>query len=297
MSREPLSTLYIEPPGPFWRRRLLLVLPLLAWLGVALPVVVVSSRDPDAVGLGLLLGLVCTGIALVLAYGLVLLRAGRELRDALAAWRANREAIGLLTAGEAAAAEVILRRCLARPAVPANMLPGLVHNLGVARLGQGDLPGARLLMELARASGWLDSFTYRKQRVGFAQGRILAAAVTGDLAQAEAELAGVEGLPVPAAYQPYLVLARAHLAARAGRHDDALGLMELLEGAELPPTSRRILDVLGAWCRVQLGEAPVEAIGGLALLEPGEPVWAAAWPELEAFVQELGLRRSPGSVE
>lgn len=292
MSADPVLSTYIEPPGAFWRRRLLVVLPLVLWVAVAVPTVLASvGVFGTSPGLDLLLGLVCTGVVLVLAYIPVVVRAIAELRDALAARRTNQRVVELLAAGAAAEAEPLLRRVLSRTSLPANVLPGLVHNLGVARLERGDLTGARALMDHARASGWFAHWTFRRQRAGFAQGRILAAAVMGDLAVAEAELDDLEGAPTPAAHRPYVELARAVTQARAGRHEEALRSLSLLQDTAVPDSLARILSVLAAWLQVQRGVPPEAATEGLTPLEPGEPTWASSWPELEAFVLAHGLRR------
>ena len=301
MRPDPALDVYIQPPGAYWRRRLLLVVPLLVWVVLAvgsLQAFAPTEDSPTPLALlPVLLGLICVGIGLVLAYIPWLFTATRELGNAFRARRASLAAVGLMQAGDGSGSEALLRGVLGRQPMVMSTLPGLVHNLGVCRLLQGDPAGALALMEHARVSGWLDAFVYRRHRAAYAQGRAVAAVVLGELDLAEAALDELDGQVPRAEARAWVVLARLLLALRRGRSEAAGELIESLEGVSLPPPSARLAGVLVAWTRVLGGEEPALATAGVTPLEPGEPPWGAHWPELMDFAAAHGLLGSALEAE
>lgn len=113
--------------------------------------------------------------------------------------------------------------------------------------------------------------------------RSLAAALLGREAEARVRLAEAER--VGAGSTAEVLLARAVLAGRAQRWDEARGLLQRYEVKLLGGPVRGLADALYAWCVEQLtGELrPVDRVGLLG--ETGPEALERLWPELWAFVE------------
>ena len=298
MARDPVLDIYIEPPRPFWRRRMVVVLPLLSWL---LLLALVMARGLTAPTVDLVGELACmAGVGIVLIL-LSLPMAWRALLGNIAALRARRparEAGQLLGEGNGRGAEALLRTLLQDARLQAPGRAGLVHALGVALLTQGDAAGGLARVRHARESGWLDSFIYRRPRALQSQGLVVASGATGAREEARAALAQARASQRPAS-QGAVELAAILLHSRAGEHAEAVAL-----GRRLSSTGV----ALGIWAVGRLAAAmAAEALGEeeevRTLLEgvhlaPGEPAWAArCWPELCAFALRRGVAASPIPTE
>lgn len=113
--------------------------------------------------------------------------------------------------------------------------------------------------------------------------RSLSAALLGREADARARLGDAER--VGAGTTAEALLARAVMAVRAQRWDEAQGLLQRYEVKLLGGPTRGLADALYAWCVEQLtGDLrPVDRVGLLG--ETGPEALRKLWPELWAFVE------------
>jgi hypothetical protein len=290
--RDPGLSVYIEPPRTWWMRRLPIVLPLLAWVVVAVGTLL-GFRDGAPPLLGLM-GLICVGLALVMMALPLVLRSLREVRGTLAVRRVSNEAGEHLLAGDAAAAEARWRSVLHAPMSPSARTV-VVHNLGLSVMSGGDAPRGAALMAHARAGGWIRAFVLRRQAGVFTQGAALGHVAVGDLTAAREALAAI-ARPSPAV-QPYAAITRTLLALRAGDGPAALAASEAIDLPGLPANARPLAALARAWS-MELGGADADALATAVATGPplptGQPAWAAAhWPELRDAAERLGLAASP----
>ncbi len=296
MLPDPALDLTIQPPAPYWRRRLLLLAPLLTWL-VALGSAGAWLWRAPAKLLPVLSGFICTGIALL---AVALPTAWTSLRGSLASLRLARparDAVAMLSRGDAAGAEGLLRACLADPHLNPPSLAVLIHNLGVARLAQGDVSTARALMAHARASGWLMSWRLRRHRAIYAQGYVMVCVATGAFDEARQALQDARGA-IRRGQGPPVDLAALILHAMAGDHDETLRIATALPFDALGPDLARLGRLVAAYAAAQRGEDPNAWISGEDLRAPLDKHWLVrSWPALHAFTtalrQEAGADTEP----
>lgn len=295
MRDDPALAKDIVHPRAYWRRRLKIVVPLLLWVGVTLPTLAwfgLTADRPLGPTLGALLGLICTGIGLIIVSTPLLIQSTRDLWFSLRAQAPIREAVAALNDGDGHRAENLLLSVLARPGLPTLHAVSL-HNLGVAALLQGHLDRARARMEAAKASGWLERFALRRHRHSFLQGRAMVCLGLGALDEAEALLAELSALGnPPAALRDPIELAQLILALKRGDFPGAWAQARLRTGASLRPDARRLLMLLRAWAASGAGQ-PDDTVQ--AAREAAEPLKAqeswllSGWPELQDFARQNGL--------
>ncbi len=295
MRDDPALAKDIVTPRAYWRRRLKIVVPLLLWVGVTLPTLAwfgLTADRPLGTTLAVLLGLICTGIGLVIVSIPLVIEATRDLWFTFRARAPIREAVAALNAGDGHRAEALLLSVLARPGLPTLHAVSL-HNLGVAALLQGRLEHARARMDAAKASGWLERFALRRHRPGVLQGRAMVCLGLGALDEAEAHLAELSALGnPPAALRDPIELAQLILALKRGDCVGAWAQARLRTGANLRPDARRLPLLLRAWAASSAGlpDDTVQAARDAAEPLKVQDSWLlSAWPELQDFARQSGL--------
>ena len=158
---DPVLTLEIVPPWPYYRKKLARTWPLFLWFGVGISTLGIfhGKGSPPGDFLCALFGSV--PIALIPAIS-PLLKNIREIRAARRARPHNRRAIAAILEGDGATAEELLRRVLSDADLGSPALAGLVHNLGLALLAQGAYDPGHALLKHAKDSGWMDTWQYRR---------------------------------------------------------------------------------------------------------------------------------------
>jgi hypothetical protein len=292
MPRDRALALYIEPPRPYYRRKLLVVAPLLVWVAAALATLVAYAPDEHP-ALSLMFGLICSGVGLIAMATPLVWRSIREILGALAARKLNKRAVALLNrsddADAAAEAETMLREALAQPRLVPSSMAGLVHNLGVARFARGDAKGGRDLLEHAWKSGWMMSLALRRHRAIHAQAMVVVCVANDALDDARAALVRSRAAQTPA-QRPVVDVAALLLHTRAEEYAEALQIAEGLDYAALAPQMAATARLVRAMAAHQTGAAADQValfVSEIPTLAPNRLAWAAeGWPELMAFATE-----------
>lgn len=288
---DPALALAIPSPQAYWRRHLSVLVPLVGWLVLALPTIVVVGETPSWGWVGLLIALVVAGVALVIWAVPRTWRQARALASALRARKQQQLALAALH-DEPGRAETIWRACLEDPRLPPYVAAPVVHNVGVALLVQGRLPRARALMLHARATGWIDSWLLRRHRAAYLQGVALTSALAGDTATAREVLAVLASSKVSPQLAPYVGQTRLMLLLRQGDVASAAALARTLDPSPLPGPSAQLGHLVAAFAYQQAGDTAARdaALARVGRLEGGNPAWGPEhWPELVAFAAQHGL--------
>ncbi|TVQ89233.1 MAG: hypothetical protein EA397_15785 [Deltaproteobacteria bacterium] len=288
---DPALALFIERPFPFWRRRLLWIALLLAWVALALPIVgseLSGSKPP----LLLLSGLACSGLLLLLLVAPVVFKSIRQIATSRTFQRQSKRAVQAMTAGDPHEAEVLLRAHLFVPHLLPHLRAAGIHNLGVCVMQQGNPERGRALMDHANASGWFKIYPLKRHLVAFAQGRALASVLAGDMNRATSELSHLSAREVPSTLRPFLDHTQMLFALRRGESAEAARIGANLDLSTLPPRSQKLVSSLMALALLEAGESVDRA--QVAPLCAEDIPFAQSWPELLSRLERHGLL-TPGT--
>ncbi|MCB9779868.1 MAG: hypothetical protein H6742_14985 [Alphaproteobacteria bacterium] len=287
MQRDPALDVDIQPPRAYYRRKVGIALPLLVWVAIAIPFLWRYAPDDDPPLAGLL-GLVCSGVALILVALPIVWRSLRETRVGLRAKADNQRAIEALQRFDVDAAEQIWRTSLAAPDATPLVRFVLVHNLGIAAFERGDFDAAQVLLDRSLDCGWQDAARFAGMRPMLFQGHAMVALCRGDAARARQLLtqAGSGRGDVRHA----LELTRVLLFLREDRPGDALRIGRALPFARLRGYQPQTARLFTAWAAERAGEPEdvVSELCGDATLPTGKPGWLCAWPGFVAWLTARG---------